>query len=50
MYTYDVYWETSDITRPSPWDAYLSMPSGSEVHWFSILNSLVVVVSSGCRC
>ena len=43
VYTYDVYWETSDITWASRWDAYLKMPGG-RVHWFSIMNSLMVVV------
>ncbi len=43
MYTYDVYWELSDISWASRWDAYLRMPGG-RVHWFSILNSLMVVV------
>ena len=46
VYTYDVYWDTSDITWSSRWDAYLRMPGG-KVHWFSILNSLMVVVSGG---
>ena len=45
MYTYDVYWDTSDITWSSRWDAYLRMPGG-KVHWFSILNSVMVVVSA----
>lgn len=43
VYSYDVYWDTSDITWASRWDAYLRMPGG-RVHWFSILNSLMVVV------
>ena len=43
MYTYDVYWELSDISWASRWDAYLRMPGG-RVHWFSILNSLMVVL------
>lgn len=43
VYTYDVYWDTSDITWASRWDSYLRMPGG-RVHWFSILNSLMVVV------
>ena len=43
MYTYDVYWEESDISWASRWDAYLNMPGG-RVHWFSILNSLMVVL------
>ena len=28
VYTYDVYWDTSDITWSSRWDAYLRMPGG----------------------
>ena len=40
---YDVYWTPSDIEWASRWDAYLAMPNGS-VHWFSILNSLLVVL------
>ena len=47
IYTYDVYWDTSDITWASRWDAYLRMPGG-RVHWFSILNSLMVVVVMSC--
>lgn len=47
MYTYDVYWDTSDIPWSSRWDAYLRMPGG-KVHWFSILNSLMVVVVMSC--
>lgn len=47
VYTYDVYWDTSDITWASRWDAYLRMPGG-RVHWFSILNSLMVVVVMSC--
>ena len=46
VYTYDVYWDTSNITWSSRWDAYLRMPGG-KVHWFSILNSLMVVVRRG---
>lgn len=47
VYTYDVYWETSDITWASRWDAYLKMPGG-RVHWFSIMNSLMVVIVMSC--
>ena len=43
MYTYDVSWDMSEITWASRWDAYLRMPGG-RVHWFSILNSLMVVL------
>ncbi|KAF9614426.1 hypothetical protein IFM89_018571 [Coptis chinensis] len=42
VYTYDVSFEESDVKWPSRWDAYLKM-EGSKVHWFSILNSLMVI-------
>ncbi|XP_071703380.1 transmembrane 9 superfamily member 11-like [Rutidosis leptorrhynchoides] len=41
-YTYDVSFVMSDIKWPSRWDAYLKM-EGSKVHWFSIMNSLMVI-------
>uniref|UniRef100_A0A7N0T0P1 Transmembrane 9 superfamily member n=1 Tax=Kalanchoe fedtschenkoi TaxID=63787 RepID=A0A7N0T0P1_KALFE len=41
-FTYEVEFELSDIKWPSRWDAYLKM-EGSKVHWFSILNSLMVI-------
>ncbi|KAL4318429.1 hypothetical protein GQ457_18G003980 [Hibiscus cannabinus] len=42
VFTYEVAFEKSDIKWPSRWDAYLKM-EGSKVHWFSILNSLMVI-------
>uniref|UniRef100_A0A2N9FVV0 Transmembrane 9 superfamily member n=1 Tax=Fagus sylvatica TaxID=28930 RepID=A0A2N9FVV0_FAGSY len=42
VFTYEVTFEVSDIKWPSRWDAYLKM-EGSKVHWFSILNSLMVI-------
>lgn len=47
VYTYDVYWEAVNTPWSSRWDAYLRMPGG-KVHWFSILNSLMVVVVMSC--
>mmetsp|Transcript_15649 Transcript_15649/g.38973 ORF Transcript_15649/g.38973 Transcript_15649/m.38973 type:complete len:700 (-) Transcript_15649:257-2356(-) len=43
VYTYDVYWQNSNIKWASRWDAYLRMPGG-KVHWFSIMNSVLVVL------
>ena len=43
VYTYDVSWDMSEVSWASRWDAYLKMPGG-RVHWFSILNSLMVVL------
>ncbi|XP_024986829.1 transmembrane 9 superfamily member 11-like isoform X2 [Cynara cardunculus var. scolymus] len=41
-YSYEVSFVLSDIKWPSRWDAYLKM-EGAKVHWFSILNSLMVI-------
>eukprot|EP00262_Sarcandra_glabra_P019757 TRINITY_DN7597_c0_g2_i1.p1 TRINITY_DN7597_c0_g2~~TRINITY_DN7597_c0_g2_i1.p1 ORF type:complete len:664 (-),score=73.92 TRINITY_DN7597_c0_g2_i1:262-2253(-) len=41
-FTYEVEFFKSDVTWPSRWDAYLKM-DGARVHWFSILNSLMVI-------
>uniref|UniRef100_A0A0E0LWF4 Transmembrane 9 superfamily member n=1 Tax=Oryza punctata TaxID=4537 RepID=A0A0E0LWF4_ORYPU len=42
-FTYDVEFVKSDIKWPSRWDAYLKMEAGAKVHWFSIMNSLMVI-------
>ncbi|OAY70911.1 Transmembrane 9 superfamily member 12, partial [Ananas comosus] len=42
-FTYEVEFVKSDIRWPSRWDAYLKM-EGSKVHWFSIMNSLMVIL------
>ncbi|XP_051131650.1 transmembrane 9 superfamily member 11-like [Andrographis paniculata] len=42
IFTYEVSFVESDIKWPSRWDAYLKM-EGAKVHWFSILNSLMVI-------
>lgn len=41
-FSYDVNFVKSNIRWPSRWDAYLKM-EGARVHWFSILNSLMVI-------
>ncbi|XP_073010013.1 transmembrane 9 superfamily member 12-like [Typha latifolia] len=41
-FTYEVEFVKSNIRWPSRWDAYLRM-EGSKVHWFSIMNSLMVI-------
>lgn len=41
-FTYEVEFVKSDVKWPSRWDAYLKM-EGARVHWFSILNSLMVI-------
>ncbi|CAD6199143.1 unnamed protein product [Caenorhabditis auriculariae] len=43
-WTYSVSWEESDIPWASRWDVYLAVKA-TDIHWFSILNSIVVVLS-----
>ncbi|KAJ9600211.1 hypothetical protein L9F63_009493 [Diploptera punctata] len=42
FFTYSVEWRQSKISWASRWDIYLGM-SDVQIHWFSIINSLVVV-------
>lgn len=46
IFTYDITWEPSDVHWASRWDIYLSMDNAvpNKVHWFSIVNSLLIVV------
>lgn len=41
-FTYSVEWKESAVSWASRWDIYLGM-SDVQIHWFSIINSLVVV-------
>ena len=41
-FTYSVKWKESDIRWASRWDIYLNM-ADVQIHWFSIVNSVVVV-------
>lgn len=41
-FTYSVEWKESAVSWASRWDIYLRM-SDVQIHWFSIINSLVVV-------
>lgn len=43
IFTYDVVYEPSDISWASRWDTYL-ISTDEQVHWFSIINSLMIVV------
>lgn len=42
-FTYDVAWEESEIRWASRFDNYLKM-TGSQIHWFSILNSFMIML------
>ncbi|KAJ8564465.1 hypothetical protein K7X08_000925 [Anisodus acutangulus] len=43
VFTYDVSFESSNIRWASRWDSYLHM-NGDQIHWFSIINSLMIVL------
>merc|ERR1712232_173579 len=43
MFTYDIVWSDSDIRWVSRFDNYLKM-TGGKIHWFSILNSLMIML------
>ncbi len=46
IFTYDVIWTESDTRWASRWDVYLSMNNRvpSKIHWFSIVNSLLIIL------
>jgi len=44
IFTYDVEWESSEIPWAQRWDVYLHGSSDDEIHWFSIVNSLMIVL------
>lgn len=43
VWTYDVNWIPSDIPWAYRWDVYLQM-ADSQIHWFSIVNSIMIIV------
>ncbi|CAI9760996.1 unnamed protein product [Fraxinus pennsylvanica] len=43
IFTYDVEFEESEVKWASRWDTYLLM-ADDQIHWFSIVNSLMVVL------
>ena len=45
IFSYGVEWRASDVQWASRWDVYLSMNHlvPDKVHWFSIINSVVIV-------
>lgn len=44
IYTYDVKWERSDVRWSHRWDIYLKGNPDDEIHYFSIVNSLMIVL------
>lgn len=43
VFTYDIMWTESPIRWSTRWDTYLKM-AGGQIHWFAILNSVVIVL------
>jgi len=43
IWTYDITWKLSNQRWVSRWDVYLQI-ADDQIHWFSIINSLVVLV------
>lgn len=41
-FTYSIEWSESDVSWASRWDIYLGMKD-VQIHWFSIVNSIVVL-------
>jgi transmembrane 9 superfamily protein 2/4 len=44
LYSYEVAWEQSDIPWADRWDVYLVGSPDDEVHYFAIVNSLMIVI------
>ncbi|KAL0484848.1 transmembrane 9 superfamily protein [Acrasis kona] len=46
-FSYSVVWKSSPVKYASRWDNYLQTPEtedNTKIHWFSIVNSLIIVV------
>mmetsp|Transcript_99023 Transcript_99023/g.144844 ORF Transcript_99023/g.144844 Transcript_99023/m.144844 type:complete len:666 (+) Transcript_99023:55-2052(+) len=44
IWTYDVTFQQSNIKWSTRWDTYLQSADDAQVHWFSILNSFMIVL------
>jgi len=44
MYSYEVHWQETDIPWSDRWDVYLVGSPDDEIHYFAIVNSLMIVV------
>jgi transmembrane 9 superfamily protein 2/4 len=44
LYTYDVVWEESEIAWANRYDIYLKTNPDDEIHYFSIVNSLMILL------
>lgn len=44
IYTYGVRWHEVDLPWAQRWDSYLASSSNVDVHWFSVANSMLIVL------
>jgi len=44
VYTYDVIWVQSDVPWSRRWDIFLTSGGDEDIHWFSIINSVMIVL------
>lgn len=44
LYTYSVEWVRSEVRWSTRWDIFLHEDSDHQIHWFSIVNSLMIVL------
>jgi len=44
MYSYEVNWVETDIPWADRWDVYLVGSPDDEIHYFAIVNSLMIVI------
>ena len=44
VFTYDVLWQKSEVAWANRWEAYLKTGNDDDIHWFSIMNSLMIVL------
>jgi transmembrane 9 superfamily protein 2/4 len=43
IFSYDVRWEKSEVNWSNRWDVFLAGSPDDQIHWFSIINSLMIV-------
>jgi transmembrane 9 superfamily protein 2/4 len=44
VFTYDVIWEPSDVKWADRWEVFIHSGGDDDIHWFSIINSLMIVL------
>ena len=44
VWTYDVEWNPSPVKWASRWDVFFQGTTNDQIHWFSIVNSLMIVL------